>query len=478
MEKNSSIVPDIKISGVYGFLNIRTIIAGYVIFCTAILWIFDGTGDTGDSITHYLYAKYAFKYPEFFLHHWAKPIFMLLAAPFAQFDFIGIKIFNISMFLASSVLVYKLSKELRLNNAPLATLFCLISPLSILLVFSGLTEYTFNTLLILSIYLITIKRLSLSLLIVSFLPFVRPEGVLIIGVFGLFLILRKNYLHVFLLTIGHIVYSVAGASLHNDLFWVFTQNPNATLEIMYGAGSFLYFFVIEYHILGPIIYSLVFIGLFIFIRDHKSFVHGEIILLIIASFLVYFIAHGAFHYFGIFKSMGQKRVMIATTSLTAIIAIIGFNWLEIKGWRILGLAISKVFLILAILFPFSTLPGSISWKEYIFFRDEQKVAHQAADFIKENGLLTDTTRLFCNYPSIYLHLDRDMFDQNFNLKLNNGTVSQARDGDIIIWDSWFTRADEFFMEDQLLAQSNLKEIKRYNYYFKSEDWYFIVLKGI
>lgn len=33
------------------------------------------TGDSGDSITHFLYSKFAFTYPEFFFNHWAKPFF-------------------------------------------------------------------------------------------------------------------------------------------------------------------------------------------------------------------------------------------------------------------------------------------------------------------------------------------------------------------------------------------------------------------
>ena len=55
---------------------------------------FDGTGGSGDSIHHYLYAKYATAHPENFFNHWAKPLYVLLACSFAQFGFVGMKIFN------------------------------------------------------------------------------------------------------------------------------------------------------------------------------------------------------------------------------------------------------------------------------------------------------------------------------------------------------------------------------------------------
>ena len=56
---------------------------------------YDGTGDEGDSVFHFLYSKHAFEHPENFLNHWAKPVFVLITAPVAQFGFIAMKIFNI-----------------------------------------------------------------------------------------------------------------------------------------------------------------------------------------------------------------------------------------------------------------------------------------------------------------------------------------------------------------------------------------------
>ena len=66
----------------------------YVIIATLTIIFFDGTGDSGDSIHHYQFAKLAPLHPELFFNHWAKPLYVLLASPFAQFTFIGVKIFN------------------------------------------------------------------------------------------------------------------------------------------------------------------------------------------------------------------------------------------------------------------------------------------------------------------------------------------------------------------------------------------------
>ena len=69
-------------------------IAHIVLLLTTIVvivgqWLSTGvTGET-DSITHYQIARYAFKYPEYFLNHWGKPLFTILASPLAQFGYLG-----------------------------------------------------------------------------------------------------------------------------------------------------------------------------------------------------------------------------------------------------------------------------------------------------------------------------------------------------------------------------------------------------
>ena len=76
-------------------IKLVTLIMGawFIVLCLVAIFT-NGTGDAGDSVQHYLFSKSAFKHPELFLDHWAKPIFVLLSAPFAQLGFVGMKIFN------------------------------------------------------------------------------------------------------------------------------------------------------------------------------------------------------------------------------------------------------------------------------------------------------------------------------------------------------------------------------------------------
>ena len=79
--------------------------------------IFEGTGGGGDSVFHFQYAKFAWQHPENFFNHWAKPLYTIFAFPFAQFGFVGIKVFNVLMSLVSTYFTYKILQHFKTANA-------------------------------------------------------------------------------------------------------------------------------------------------------------------------------------------------------------------------------------------------------------------------------------------------------------------------------------------------------------------------
>ena len=151
------------------------------------------TGDAGDSIIHYLFSASAFQYPSHFFNHWAKPVFVLLSAPFAQFGFRGIVVFNIICASLTALFTFYTARNLN-NKYPILVFAIIFScPLYFKLIFSGLTEYLFALFLIIGIYLYQKKKYIPSLIFISFLPLIRSEGLLIFGVFGGYLFLNKDF---------------------------------------------------------------------------------------------------------------------------------------------------------------------------------------------------------------------------------------------------------------------------------------------
>jgi hypothetical protein len=213
-----------------------------------VLWS-QSTFDGGDSILHYLHAKQSWHYPKYFLSHWSKPFFVLLASPFAQFGFAGIKVFNTLCVAIAALFAYLIASK-NTNFGWVVILFLYFAPEYFLSQASGLTEPLFSTMLIIAVWSYLDKRVVLSFLIASFLPFVRSEGWLVAPVFGLVTLMDGRYKSVIWLTAGHVLYGIAGLFYYHDFLWMFHQNPYQGIEEKYGSGDILHYLVQTPYMIG------------------------------------------------------------------------------------------------------------------------------------------------------------------------------------------------------------------------------------
>lgn len=450
------------------------LIASAVLTYSVVIF-FDGTSDSGDSIVHYFFARYTFKYPEFFLHHWAKPVYVLLASPFAQLGFIGIKLFNATVAVATAFITYKVSLKLNQNNAYLSVLFLFLSTMYLVIINSGLTEPLFALFLIVSIYMVLCEKINTAAVLISFLPFVRPEGLLIIPVFAMFMLVKKYYRPLILLLVGHIFYSIVGYFHYHNILWVFTENPNAQLGY-YGHGGWIDFVGKLLYILGVPIYGLfaigivyIFICLFFYRNENKKKDHYyEQLILIYGSFFIVFIAHTIFWRFAWFKSMGLNRVMIAVIPAISIIALDGFNFLLslFKNERI-KFFLKCLVITYAVIFPFTSNHSAVKWKDFKLSTDEVLI-DDLSKIIRENF---KENKIYCSHPYLCLTLDIDFFDKN---KIEGIEKIYAGDSlpdkSLIVWDSWFSVVECGVSLDQLRNDKRFNEVKS----FKRENWQFVI----
>ena len=69
------------------------------------------------------------------------------------------------------------------------TIILIFTPTYYVLTFSGLTEPLFALILIIGTYLCAKEKHASASILISFLPFVRSEGLIILGVFGFYFII-------------------------------------------------------------------------------------------------------------------------------------------------------------------------------------------------------------------------------------------------------------------------------------------------
>jgi hypothetical protein len=410
-----------------------------------------GTCDTGDSITHFLFARWAPSHPERFFDHWGKPVFTLLASPFAQFGFVGIKIFNALVAVCTAVLVQRIAARLGTGNSWLAGVFLFLFPLYTITVFSGLTEPLFGLILSAGVLMMMKEKNVFSLVLFSFLPFCRSEGLVVLIVVTLYLFVSRKFKFIPLLAVGHLVFAMAGFPFYHDLLWVFNRIPYDG-NALYGHGGWLHFFEQSPYIFGlPLILPLV-IGLFlVFKMRRRNLEWMKEVFLIHGIFLAVFFAHVIFWRFGLFNSDGLKRVMVAVLPLGSVIALRGFEtlsqWLARKIF-IFGRAITALLLTYILIFPFLPNPAAFDLKNDFSLKPEERAMDRAAGLIERD--FSDHI-VYSSQNYMALALDRDFFDRKVYIPyVGLHDWKNIPSKTIVVLDDWFGMREGRVTEKELL----------------------------
>ncbi|MEP7194879.1 MAG: hypothetical protein ABI851_00050 [Saprospiraceae bacterium] len=441
----------------------RSILITFFLSMSFFAFYFNGTGDDGDSIMHFLYAKYAFVHPENFFNHWAKPIYVFLMAIPAQLGFTAVKIINISLMTMTMFFTFRIGSKMQINPNYVTSLFFIGAPLVISTTLSGLTEPLFAFWLSWCLYFAFNNRLLLSTILISFLPFVRSEGLILMVVFLFFLIFKKAWQKIPFLLTGHLVMGLIGYPIYKDFFWTITKNPyTATQNTSYGHGSWDYYFVNFSHSFGEFITIALIVGISFallkvlgFLFRKTTFKYEELFL-IYGMFAAFIIAHTIFWALGLFNSFGLLRVLVGVIPLIALIGGTAIaNWLNYAKTLMLE---KFAWLILFIALVFS-LRYNQDWNYMLKLNEDQllfnDLANKYKNTLREHCIYSDAV-----YPAYILGID--YFDQSKYkslTKLFNGQYIPAKSA--IIWDFRYSVLEAHVQVDRVKNLPMFKEIDVY-----------------
>lgn len=425
-----------------------------------------GTTDAGDGVMHYIIAKSAIHHGWLFFDHWGKPFFTLLSTGFCQLGYTGVCVFNGLCIILTSFLVKSIAKKtLGIDNS-IPFLLCLFTPILFGTGFAGLTEPLFALVLTSGVYGLIEKKFTASFLLLSFLPFVRTEGFLLLPVFYVYGLLQRQWKNGLLLSTGTILYSIAGSFVFGNLLWVFKNNPYKGAKELYGSGPLNHFLMNTEIIFGFAMAFLFVAGIiFIFlqaIRKKQDVLFTEILVLILGSFLTYYVAHSIFWWKGIVGSLGLLRVIAAVSPMAAIIASAGAMGI-LRSPMQTGIKTGILVLLVGwhIYHPFKILHPPLAPDVF------QKTLIKAGEFIEEENL--GSRKFIYSYPLLTVILNKDHYNQDEHIDINGcdkaDPVSTLKKGDIVIWDSHFGRESERPIE-LFLNHPSMKLIK----YFREPVW--------
>ena len=444
---------------------IPLVFTAILLFMLAMAFAFGGTGESGDSITHYMFARYAFAHNNLFFDVWGKPVFTLLASPFAQFGFTGIKVFNVLVTVLAMLCTYLTAKKIGLDNSWVAIVLLLIAPMNFTLAFSGLTEPLFATFIICGLCLLYYEKTTAALILFSFLPFVRSEGMFLLIIIALWLIVQRKYLTWLWLTFGQIVGAVIGYFHFKTFLWYYKTNPYSLVSA-YGHGRWTDYPGDLPVVINPVTTLLLGIGcllipLLALLKIKRLFSETKTmqLLLVWMLFVAYFLFHTIAWTFGLFASFGMVRILIGVAPLMILIALYTFNTIvNLIGRQnatrtsvilVVSFVIINVYYIDFNKSKFTETPGF-----EIQLSPDQEIENNLAKYMKSKYPDYRNHAVCYMAPYVGVALDVDPFDPAKHIETLDYS-GHVPEGGCIVWDSWFSLEDGKIPLDSLKKDNTL-----------------------
>jgi hypothetical protein len=447
-------------TGYYAVLTaICTIFLGIIVF-------FDSSYGGYDNWKHYLISRHLYAHPELGLDTWGKPLFTVLASPFAYFGFKGAQLFNLITCLLFILSARRILNFLGVERHWSEPIFMVGAPVYFACVTSALTEPLFVLFLVFSIELFLKERKIFAILLLSCLPFIRNEGYFMWLPFGLLCLNRRDWWKGVFFAGGTLLFAIITGIVHGDLLYVIKSNHYLNHDGHYGSGTWFHFFR-----LMPLWFGLagcvLLIAYFIPRKGKSEITDGEkwkqFHLLTMGCFLIYLFLHVVFWALGIMGSLGLERVMAGNSAL-GFLAL--YAWLQSRKfnnnkrlWHYapVFLIVFQMSLLVYIIRPYS-LDGT------------GEMNLKASNWIRENVDIA-STRVHLFDPFTIVYLDLDSYDQSRCGEISaNPATHQFESGDIILWDVYCD--SECGLEEKVFEDGNYTKL------YSDQDSTLITYKGV
>ncbi len=279
--------------------------------------------DQQDSGYHYLFARWAWEHPAYFVNVWARPLFTLVYSLPAQAGYAATKIFTLLIALATGWQTWRLARDLGLARAGLVVPLLILQPSCFLLFTTALTEPLFALIFVAALRLHLSGRKTAGALTASLLILVRPEGFFIGLLWGVVLLIEDRFRMLprpLLLASGMLLWWISALLLTGDPLWIAHNWPSdwQVASQANGTGPIWWYLILLPLIVGPFFLPW-------FIRGLIRSLRQRIFLLGAASFLTLFCFHSVMYWRGWFGSAGYARYLVCVSPAIAIISLIGWN---------------------------------------------------------------------------------------------------------------------------------------------------------
>jgi hypothetical protein len=297
-------------------LAIALAIAGFAVSAIFALQNPDGIVQF-DDLTHYLYARWSWKWPAYLLNDWGRPGFTVIYFLPAGLGWTACRMLSAALSAGAALGAYEIARRIGLRHAWLAVPLVYLQPLFFQLSQTTLTETPTAFYLTIAVALALHGRWSLSAALLSLTFVTRYETVMFLPVWGYFA--RRSRISLWKL------WPIVLAPLAVNVFApiVGARPPIERLFIpapssQYGRGGWLTFFCRSLEAWGPGITVLAMTGFAALARRRG----GALVAVCIAT---YFIMQTVIRALGLYDSGGYARFLVPISPLIGVAALSGLE---------------------------------------------------------------------------------------------------------------------------------------------------------
>jgi hypothetical protein len=388
-----------------------------------------------DGCSHYLYARFAFAEPSYFVNVWGRPIVTALdAVPALLGRRLGVRLMSLAVALACAFVARSIARAQGLHRPALALIFTLGQPLVFLHSFSELTELPFALMLGLALLAYARRAFFWMTLLVALMPACRPEGFALLPLAALALIFHRRWALIALLPMGVVTWDIAGWLLygHTGAWWRWLgQNWPYAAQSLYQPGSLWHYVMLLPAVTSPLVFPATCIGIALSLRPWRQIPGDHVSRCMVLTALIplaILIGHSFLYWTGKMASSGELRYLLTAAPMWGVLADRGWEWAAAKincrapvlvaGVAVLAAALTNNF--------YRVLPVGLD-VDWLRARD-------IAAWYQTWPGRPQYPQLMTAHPGIYFFLDQSMVGPG-SREWKQSTVAAPPPGTLLIWDS-------------------------------------------
>ena len=294
-----------------------------------------------DGGTHYLFARWAWTYPQNLVDVWGRPLFTTLYAIPALLGYRAAKLLTVAIAVATAWQTWRFAEDEGMPRPALVIPLLWLQPSFLLISSETMTEPLFALCLILALRLYRRGRLAAATLVMSATALIRPEGFFMCGLWAIWVLVDvragsvwwRRLWTIALVAVFPIVWWFAAFVITGDSMFIRHNWPAnwAATGATYGKGPFLDYYYRRAEIVGPLLLYPFAVGVVAAAVRRRLGLPLSIV-------AVFFVVHSLLRATGAFGSAGYPRYFVCVAPAIAILTLYGWNtlaaWLEALTGRL------------------------------------------------------------------------------------------------------------------------------------------------